>query len=136
MRISDWSSDVCSSDLVPRRIAEGPAMSEQAVAKSRRSEASAELRAPAGVDLVEWYFEKGWTDGLPVVPPTPGKMSAMIEALGGEPDLVECRLPPRGGSLTRPVLAANMEMRGVTPAVAPVGRAAVPARAGERGGGK
>src|SRR3546814_1336858 len=84
MRISDWSSDVCSSDLVPRRIAEGPAMSEQAVAKSRRSEASAELRAPAGVDLVEWYFEKGWTDGLPVVPPTPEKMSAMIGALGGE----------------------------------------------------
>ena len=26
------------------------------------------------VDLVEWYFEQGWTDGLPVVPPTPEKM--------------------------------------------------------------
>ena len=28
------------------------------------------LRVPAGTDLVEWYFEQGWTDGLPVVPPT------------------------------------------------------------------
>src|SRR3546814_930343 len=100
-------------------------MSEQAVAKSRRAEASAELRAPAGVDLVEWYFEKGWTDGLPVVPPTLEKMSAMIEALGGEPDLVECRVPPRWGSLTRQVLAANMVMAGCLPAYAPVVRAAL-----------
>ena len=28
------------------------------------------LHVPAGTDLVEWYFEQGWTDGLPVVPPT------------------------------------------------------------------
>ena len=27
-------------------------------------------RVPKGTDLVEWYFEQGWTDGLPVVPPT------------------------------------------------------------------
>jgi len=27
-------------------------------------------RVPSGTDLVEWYFEQGWTDGLPVVPPT------------------------------------------------------------------
>lgn len=100
-------------------------MSEQAIARPRRAEASAELHAPAGVDLVEWYFEKGWTDGLPVVPPTPEKMSAMIEALGGEPDLVECRVPPRWGSLTRQVLAANMVMAGCQPAYAPVVRAAL-----------
>jgi len=28
------------------------------------------LRVPRGTGLVEWYFEQGWTDGLPVVPPT------------------------------------------------------------------
>ena len=27
--------------------------------------------APAGTDLVEWYYAQGFTDGLPVVPPTP-----------------------------------------------------------------
>src|SRR3546814_13867730 len=52
-------------------------------------------------------------------------MSAMIEALGGEPDLVECRVPPRWGSLTRQVLAANMVMAGCLPAYAPVVRAAL-----------
>ena len=36
------------------------------------------------VDLVEWYFEQGWTDGLPVVPPTPETVAAMVAALGGD----------------------------------------------------
>ena len=29
------------------------------------------LLVAQGTDLVEWYYERGWTDGLPVVPPTP-----------------------------------------------------------------
>jgi hypothetical protein len=41
------------------------------------------LRVPAGSDLVEWYFEQGWTDGLPVVPPTRALVDAFVEALGG-----------------------------------------------------
>ena len=45
------------------------------------------LQVPRGADLVEWYFEQGWTDGLPVVPPTAEKVAAMLVALGGEPDL-------------------------------------------------
>ena len=57
---------------------------------------------PAGsehlTDLVEWYFEQGWTDGLPVVPPTPEKVSATVEALGGEPECLEARVPPDGAT--------------------------------------
>ena len=34
-------------------------------------------------DLIEHYFEQGWTDGLPVVPPTPQLVAAMVAALGG-----------------------------------------------------
>ena len=78
-----------------------------------------------GVDLVEWYYEKGYSDGLPVAPPTPEKMQAMIKALGGEPERVECRVPPRWGGLTRQVLAVNMVMAGCRPEYAPVVRAAL-----------
>jgi hypothetical protein len=47
-------------------------------------------------DLVEICFERGWTDGLPVVPPThEKKVDAMVGALGGEPDMVECKVAPR-----------------------------------------
>jgi hypothetical protein len=77
------------------------------------------------VDLVEWYYEQGFSDGLPVVPPTPEKLVAMIMALGGDPDVVECRVPPRWGNLTRRVLAINLVMAGCAPAYAPVVRAAM-----------
>jgi hypothetical protein len=82
-------------------------------------------RVPSGTDLVEWYFEQGWTDGLPVVPPTGEKVAACIAALGGEPEFLECRVPPRYGGLTREVLAVNMVMAGCKPAYAPVVRAAM-----------
>jgi hypothetical protein len=82
-------------------------------------------RVPAGTDLVEWYFAQGWTDGLPVVPPTAEKMAACIAALGGEPEFLECRVPPRYGALTREVLAINLVMAGCKPAYAPVVRAAM-----------
>src|SRR4051812_27454295 len=85
----------------------------------------AALRVPRGTDLAEWYFEQGWTDGLPVVPPTTEKMAATVAALGGEPELVECRVPPRYGSLTREVLAINLVMAGCKPEYAPVVRAAL-----------
>src|SRR5947209_8157494 len=83
------------------------------------------LRVPAGTDLVEWYFEQGWTDGLPVVPPTREQVDAFVEALGGDPQLVECKVPPRHGSLTREVLAINMVMAGCKAEYAPVVRAAM-----------
>jgi hypothetical protein len=83
------------------------------------------LNVPAGTNLVEWYFEQGWTDGLPIVPPTRAVVDAFVETLGGDPQLVECKVPPRHGSLTREVLAINMVMAGCRPEYAPIVRAAV-----------
>ncbi|MDE2571670.1 MAG: hypothetical protein KGM44_03990 [bacterium] len=90
----------------------------QTVDRTRAGEAVPE-------DLVESYFEQPWSDGLPVVPPTPAKVAAMVEALGGDPGRLECRVPPRLGSLTREVLAINLVMAGCKPAYAPVVRAAL-----------
>src|SRR5271169_2815288 len=54
---------------------------------------------PADVDLAELYFERGWTDGLPVVPPTRDKVDAVVQTLGGNPDFVECKVAPPGARL-------------------------------------
>ena len=78
---------------------------------------------PAG--LIEWYFEQGWTAGLPVVPPTPQSVDAMVQALGGNPDHLEVRVPPRWGNLTREVMAINLVLAGCKPAYAPVVRTAL-----------
>src|SRR6201981_3861003 len=99
-------------------------MAAPALNPAQTVEANA-LRVPAGTDLVEWYFEQGWTDGLPVVPPTPAQVDAVVAALGGEADFVECKVPPRHGSLSREVLAINMVMAGCKPEYAPIVRAAV-----------
>src|SRR4029079_8827163 len=82
-------------------------------------------RVARGTDLVEWYFEQGWTDGLPVVPPTPEAVEAAVAALGGDPDFVECRVPPRNGGLSLEVLAINLVMSGCKAQYAPVVRAAL-----------
>ena len=81
--------------------------------------------ASADVDLVELYFDRGWTDGLPVVPPTHDKVDAVVQALGGNPGFVECKVAPRWGGLTREVLAINIVMAGCKPEYAPVVRAAM-----------
>ena len=77
------------------------------------------------VDLVEYYYEQGFSDGLPVAPPTPEKIDAAVAALGGDKDLIECRVPPRWGNLTREVLVINMVMAGCKTEYAPVVRAAM-----------
>src|SRR5438552_18111418 len=98
---------------------------EQPVVRLVRAAEESILSVPAGTDLVEWYFEQGWTDGLPVVPPTRARIDAFVEALGGDPGFVECKIPPRYGSLSREVLAINLVMAGCRPEYAPVVRAAV-----------
>ena len=87
----------------------------------------ANLEAASTLDLVEYYYERGFTDGLPVVPPTPEKIDAIVSRLGGDPSFVEARIAPRWGELTREVLAINMVMAGCKPEYTPVVLAAVKA---------
>ena len=36
-------------------------------------------------ELLEDYYERGWTDGLPIVAPTPESVEAFLAAAGLEP---------------------------------------------------
>ena len=92
-----------------------------------QAKASPASMVPAGVDLVEYYYERGFTDGLPVVPPTQDKIDEIVARLGGDAHFVEARVAPRWGELTREVLAINMVMAGCKPEYAPVVLAAVKA---------
>jgi hypothetical protein len=92
-----------------------------------QAKASPANTVPAGVDLVEYYYERGFTDGLPVVPPTQEKIDEIVARLGGDAHFVEARVAPRWGELTREVLAINMVMAGCKPEYAPVVLAAVKA---------
>lgn len=80
------------------------------------------------MDPIEECFELDWTDGLPVVPPTPARVEAMMAGRDG--DEVIAVLDPGRGEATIEKIAANAVMAGCKPEYFPVVLAAVRA-AGE-----
>jgi hypothetical protein len=76
-------------------------------------------------DVVELFFEKGWTDGLPIVPPTPDRVAAMLDAAGALPDEVLGSVPERQRTVTAEQTAINAVMAGCRPEYFPVVLAAV-----------
>jgi hypothetical protein len=84
------------------------------------------------VDPIEALFARGVTDGLPVVPPTAGRVMAAIAAVGRPSDEVIAEVPPRFGRATVQKVAVNAVMAGCRPEYLPVVVAAVEAMCDER----
>ncbi|HBY92885.1 MAG: hypothetical protein M5U01_20585 [Ardenticatenaceae bacterium] len=85
-------------------------------------------------EAIEFFYERGWSDGLPIVPPTEERVYVMLEAAGRAPDDIIAVLPPRGGIATAAKIAINAVMAGCLPDYLPVVIAAVEALADERFG--
>jgi hypothetical protein len=80
-----------------------------------------------GVDLLDCFdvmnrrfIEAGWSDGMPLVPPTRAKVDAMVAASGREADEVIGLFAPGVGIGTVEKIAANAVMAGAPPATMPV----------------
>ncbi|MBT3435558.1 MAG: hypothetical protein HOC91_16240 [Nitrospinaceae bacterium] len=71
-------------------------------------------------DLVEIYYEKGWTDGLPVVPPTREKIDALLKAGGLSGEDVLGDVAPNYGEATAEKVAINAVLAGCTPEHMPI----------------
>ena len=78
-------------------------------------------------DPIEYYFEQGWTDGLPVVPPTAEKIEAFLDAVGRSPSEILGTEPVRGRVVTLEKVAINAVMAGCLPEYFPVVLAAMEA---------
>jgi hypothetical protein len=78
-------------------------------------------------DPVETAFARGWTDGLPVVPPTPARVLRMLEGTTRAPDDVVATVPPDYVDCTVEKVAINAVMAGCLPEYLPVVIAAVEA---------
>lgn len=72
------------------------------------------------LEAIETYFEKGWTDGLPVVPPTADRIWAMLQAMGKQPQDILGEIPARARTISAEKLAINAVMAGCLPVYAPV----------------
>ena len=84
-----------------------------------------ELQAPE--DEHETCFSRGWSDGLPVVPPTPVRVLRMLKGTRRDPQEIIGAIPPNNAPSTVEKIAINAVMAGCKPEYMPVVLAAVEA---------
>ncbi len=78
-------------------------------------------------DEFDALFDRGWSDGLPVVPPTEERVARMLEGTTRRPDEVVAVVPPVLNECTVEKVAINAVMAGCKPEYLPVVLAAVEA---------
>ena len=84
-----------------------------------------DVQAPE--DEHELCFSRGWSDGLPVVPPTPVRVLRMLGGTSRDPQETVGRIPPNNAPCTVEKVAINAVMAGCKPEYMPVVLAAVEA---------
>lgn len=78
-------------------------------------------------DEAEALHARGWSDGLPVVAPTPARVLRMLEGTGRDPAEVVATVPPDLVEVTVEKVAVNAVLAGCRPEYLPVVLAAVEA---------
>jgi hypothetical protein len=78
-------------------------------------------------DPIEACYERGWSDGMPVVPPTQARVLRMLQGTTRRPDEVVGMVPPDLAPCTVEKVAINAVMAGCKPEYLPVVLAAVEA---------
>jgi hypothetical protein len=118
-----------------------PAFRPGCGSKSREPGIHEQLRARYGqtgiraraIETSEWddaeeaCFERGWTDGLPVVPPTDARILRMLEGTRRRPEEIVGKVPPNLADCTVEKVAINAVMAGCKPEYLPVVLAALEA---------
>lgn len=110
-----------SLSVDPTRTDELAVRFSGSVLRSRRVEIA------ALEDDHEAMFDRGWTDGMPVVPPTEARVLRMLQGTSRAPDEVVATVPPDLVECTVEKVAINAVMAGCKPEYLPVVLAAVEA---------
>ena len=95
---------------------------ESNILQAERLEVSDDLWA-----VNAFFEEKGWTDGLPIIPPTEERVEQMLAAAKRKPQEIIGVVPPRWAPATVEKIAVNAVMAGCLPQYMPVLIAAVEA---------
>jgi len=119
--------------LPPHRPGCGSRTHDPDLAAARAAAADGARLASRRVELgpseddAEAMFERGWTDGLPVVPPTPERVARLLAGTTRDPDEIVAVVPPDLVPCTVEKVAVNAVMAGCRPDYLPVVLAAVEA---------
>ena len=71
-------------------------------------------------DTIEAMYARGWSDGLPLVPPTPDRVAAMLTGTTSAPGEHVAEIPPNYAPATVEKIAINAVMAGCRPEYLPV----------------
>ncbi|HEY3277105.1 MAG TPA: hypothetical protein VGJ94_10830 [Syntrophorhabdaceae bacterium] len=85
------------------------------------------IKADAVAEINDLFYKRGWSDGLPLVPPTAERVKAMLKGSDLDPGYVISKIDPVGGQATVEKIAVNAVMAGCRPEYMPVLLAAVEA---------
>jgi hypothetical protein len=88
---------------------------------------SRRIHVPASADPLEACYQRGWSDGLPVVPPTAERVLAMLGGTRRSPQEIVGTIPPDYAECTVEKVAVNAVLAGCKPEYLPVVVAAVEA---------
>ena len=78
-----------------------------------------QIEMASAEDEFESMFNRGWTDGLPVIPPTPERVLRMLAGTTRQPDEIVAVAPPDLVPLTVEKIAINAVMAGCLPEYLP-----------------
>ena len=105
-----------------------PSMADRLLARFGGSSLrSRRIELAALEDEMEAAHDRGWSDGLPVVPPTEARVLRMLEGTGRAPDEIVATVPPDLAEVTVEQVAINAVMAGCRPEYLPVVLTAVEA---------
>ena len=79
-----------------------------------------EIERDAYAELNDLFYKRGWTDGLPIVPPTPERVKEMLTGTDLGPDFLVTSLDPMAGQATVEKIAVNAVMAGCRPEYMPL----------------
>lgn len=71
-------------------------------------------------EVNRFFYRRGWTDGMPVIPPTEGAVAEMLTGTDLPADHVVTKIIPRLGKATVEKIAVNAVMAGALPTYMPV----------------
>lgn len=71
-------------------------------------------------EINDYFYERGWTDGLPIIPPAEDLVVEMLAACALPGSHVLGQIPPLNGTVTVEKVAINAVMAGCKPAYFPV----------------
>lgn len=98
-----------------------PLTPDEASPKTKEKEKPTRIAFKGSLEEVNrFYYKRGWSDGLPVIPPTEENVKEMLSGTDLPPDHILGIIEPRLGKATVEKIAVNAVMAGALPIHMPV----------------